>query len=157
MTNHPTLRLIQLREQQVYQTHFEDKHLLLSSDIEKLVLKLDFLEKHMSYQFRKISINEGGKIQLVPISSIIRCESSGNYCHIYLDNGTNHLISKTLKSIESKIGHPFFHRIHQSHLINQNHITSIFKRTRQRINLTDRVTLPVSRNFNIQNLIQTVF
>jgi len=57
-------------------------------------------------------------LEIVEIKSIVRCQSDNNYTYIYLSNGENIFLSKTLKEVETMIQSPMFLRVHQSHLVN---------------------------------------
>ncbi|MCH8902665.1 MAG: LytTR family transcriptional regulator [Bacteroidetes bacterium] len=64
---------------------------------------------------------------IIKVGEIIRCEASGNYTYFYLENNLKILISKTLKDFERLLGTKEFCRIHNSHLININHLRKYIK------------------------------
>ena len=47
--------------------------------------------------FQKIALPTMHSYELVPINSIVMCESNNNYTNVRLNDGQNILISKTLK------------------------------------------------------------
>ncbi|HAD98780.1 MAG TPA: DNA-binding response regulator [Cryomorphaceae bacterium] len=61
-------------------------------------------------------------LEFVPVESIIRCESDSNYTDVHLADGKRLTISKTLKEIQQMLEGKGFYRVHNSHLINLQHI-----------------------------------
>lgn len=76
---------------------------------------------------------------------IVRCESESNYTHVFLNNGRQMLIAKTLKDIEALLPDSFL-RVHQSHLVNIVHINKYFKGDGGYLLLDEGTTVPVSRS-----------
>lgn len=69
----------------------------------------------------KISLPTMEGLEFVEANEIIRCESDSNYSYIIFKD-RKLTISKTLKEVQTQL-EPFnFYRIHNSHLINLNHI-----------------------------------
>lgn len=64
-----------------------------------------------------------GFVKPFVLSSILRVHADGNYSWVYLDDGTRHLTSQTLKWFECRL--PEFVRIHRSQLINPRHIEKV--------------------------------
>lgn len=93
-----------------------------------------------------ISLPIGDSIQVFRPKDIIRCESESNYTHIYLVNGKHVMVSKTLKEIEETLSGLQFFRIHQSHLVNLNHIDHYNKSEGSYVVLSDGKNLAISRN-----------
>lgn len=75
----------------------------------------------------KLSLHTQDKIQIVNVSDIIRCESSGNYTIFHFADGTNLMVTRTLKEYDQLLGDSGFFRVHQSHLVNKKHITAYVK------------------------------
>ena len=94
----------------------------------------------------KIALPIGNTLEFFEPDDIIRIESESNYSHIFLANKKKITVSKTLKDVaEHLIGTSFF-RIHQSHLINTNHILKVIKEDGAFVVMKDGVNLPISRN-----------
>jgi two-component system, LytTR family, response regulator len=94
----------------------------------------------------KIALPVGDAMQFIQPDEIIRCESESNYTHIFLSNGKKITMAKTLKEVEENIsGSPFF-RVHQSHLVNMNHISRYMKGDNAYIIMKDGTQIGVSRN-----------
>jgi two-component system, LytTR family, response regulator len=94
----------------------------------------------------KIALPIGDSMQFMEPDEIIRCESESNYTHIFLTNGKKITVAKTLKEVEENIlGTPFF-RVHQSHLINTNHIHKFIKGDGAYLIMKDGTPITISRN-----------
>lgn len=56
------------------------------------------------------------------LNDIIRLESDSNYTTFYFGSGTKQIVSKTLKEFEHLLEGYNFYRVHNSHIINLDHI-----------------------------------
>lgn len=86
---------------------------------------LNLLDKSQLDHSEKIALPTQKETYLVPITDILRCESSNNYTTFFLINGTTLLISKPLYEYDELLTPYGFIRPHQSHLVNKHHVTSI--------------------------------
>ena len=95
---------------------------------------------------KKITLPIGNMLEFFDVDEIVRVESDSNYSHIFLANQKKITLSKTLKDVEENIkGEPFF-RVHQSHLINTNHIDKAVKGENAYVVMKDGTTITISRN-----------
>ncbi|WP_298303567.1 LytTR family DNA-binding domain-containing protein [Flavobacterium sp.] len=95
---------------------------------------------------QKVALPVGNMLEFFDVDEIIRVESDSNYSHIFLANQKKITLSKTLKDVEENIkGEPFF-RVHQSHLINTNHVEKAVKGENAYVVMKDGTTITVSRN-----------
>jgi len=62
--------------------------------------------------------------KLEKINNIIYCEADDNYTRIHTAQGTEILVSKTLKFVEELLPAEYFFRIHKTYLVNLNYISS---------------------------------
>lgn len=93
---------------------------------------------------KKLVLKTTESIYVVSVQDIIRCEASGNYTHFYLSNEHPILVSHTLKDYEEMLkGHNFL-RVHQSHLVNLEHIKRYDKSDGGMLVMKDDKTVPVS-------------
>ncbi|MDD5569682.1 MAG: LytTR family DNA-binding domain-containing protein [Bacteroidales bacterium] len=97
----------------------------------------------VSRQNKKIILKSSEKINVISVSEIIRCESKNNYTQFYLCDGSNVLVSTTLKDYEELLIPFGFVRIHQSHLVNVDFIKSYDKK-RELIQMKDGSDVPIS-------------
>jgi len=95
--------------------------------------------------FNKIALPTAEGLVFVQVSDIIRCESEDNYTHFFLLNGERILVSKTIKYFEELLTDQDFFRIHQSHLININHIKEYHKGEGGYAVMSDASSVIVSR------------
>ena len=113
---------------------------------EKLNMLLNQLQPAAQKFTDKIALPVGDAMQFMQPDEIIRCESDSNYTHIFLANGKKLTLAKTLKEVEENInGSPFF-RIHQSHLVNMNHISKYIKGDNAYVVMKDGSQIGISRN-----------
>ena len=83
------------------------------------------LQQRTQLQPSAISVNTGNQLLLLPTDDIIRIEGNNNYSDFYCFSRPKLTVSKTLKEFEKQLIHAGFYRVHQSHLINLKHITSV--------------------------------
>jgi len=111
--------------------------------------------KEQKNTFRKIALPTNDGLVFIQIEEIIRCESEDNYTYFFLANETRILVSKTIKHYEELLAEHNFFRVHQSHLINLNHIKKYHKGEGGYAIMADESTIPVSRrkkNLFLSNL-----
>ncbi|MFY0254555.1 LytR/AlgR family response regulator transcription factor [Chitinophaga sp. 30R24] len=89
----------------------------------------------------KILVPDQNMIYIVSHTSILFFKSDNYYSHVYLSDGRNYLLVKTLSKVEKEIQEGSFIRISQSFLVNINFITSIDKKKKV-ICLSDQHLLP---------------
>lgn len=82
-------------------------------------------------------------MHVVKIEQILRCETSGSYTTFYFTDGKKIIVSRPLKNYEDILLPPDFFRVHQSHLINVNYITSYSREGL--VQMEDNTTIPISR------------
>lgn len=92
----------------------------------------------------KITIPTQTGFEVIDTKNIIYCQADDNYTHIFLDNGDQKLVSKTLAFIEKKLTNLSFVRIHKSYLININAIISYQKGKGGMVVLKNNKSLPVA-------------
>ncbi len=96
--------------------------------------------------FGKISLQLAGKTIFVEPNEILYCKSDGNYTKIYFENKPKELISRKIKDIELMFNNSLFYRVHNSYLVNVNHISEFIKSDGQYLVLENGTTIPVSRS-----------
>jgi two-component system, LytTR family, response regulator len=82
-------------------------------------------------------------MHVVKVDEIVRCETSGSYTTFMLADRRKIIVSKPLKNYEDILLPPLFFRVHQSHLINVQHIQSYSKEGM--IQMKDKTAVPISR------------
>ncbi len=91
-----------------------------------------------------IALHTQEKIELIKINNITRCEASGNYTTFYFDNNKPILVTKTLKEFDKTLKPHQFLRVHQSHLVNTEHIKAFVKTDGGYLVMKDGSKIPVS-------------
>jgi two-component system LytT family response regulator len=94
---------------------------------------------------RKIALVSSDRHLFVKVKDIIRCEGENNYTNVFLTNGENVLVSRTLKDFEELLEENGFIRVHQSHLINIEKIQSYEKKDGGFFKMSDKSTVYISR------------
>ena len=93
----------------------------------------------------RLYIHLEGRMEVVPIQSIVFISSESNYCRIFKDDGSYVFHSKTLARYESALKTHGFIRVHHSYLINLSKVESIDKRLGL-IQLNSNYQVPYSRS-----------
>ncbi|MFO7614610.1 MAG: LytTR family DNA-binding domain-containing protein [Bacteroidales bacterium] len=100
----------------------------------------------MGHQRRKLALPIEGKLTMLEYDLIIYCESDGNYTILHLNGEKDLMVSRTLKDIENMLPHPPFLRIHNSYVININHVTQYIRGDGGDVILTNNIQLRVARS-----------
>ena len=106
----------------------------------------------------RIVLSDVDNLYMVETKDIIRCKSEGNYTYFNLNDGSEILISRTLKEYDEMFGNSQFFRTHQSHLINLNYFSRYNKKEGGFIVMKDgsEVPLAVRKKENLFNLIKSI-
>ena len=75
----------------------------------------------------KLTLTVQGSMHIVPIADIIRIEADSNYSIFHIKDKPKLMVSKTLKDFENQLVQHRFFRVHQSHLVNLNFVSSIVR------------------------------
>jgi two-component system LytT family response regulator len=118
-----------------------DKHYQNYDDTYKSLLQ-NLL--NLKSQNKKITIQTQTETLLLNIQDIIRCESDVNYTTLYTNQNKKILVSKTLKDFETLLKPYNFFRVHNSHLINLEHMKSYDKGKGGYVRMSDNSVVEVS-------------
>lgn len=94
---------------------------------------------------KKVAFPVSDGLEFVPIDDIIRCESEGSYCHIFIKGKSKLFLSKTLKQVSELISSEQFVRVHHSHLVNMEHVHKYIRGKGGQVIMEDGTSIPVSR------------
>jgi two-component system, LytTR family, response regulator len=64
-------------------------------------------------------------IRIIPVNNIVRIEASSNYSKLFFDNDKPLIVAKVLHWFEDKLEEQFFYRIHRTHIVNRQFISTI--------------------------------
>ncbi|MFC2109679.1 LytR/AlgR family response regulator transcription factor [Bacteroidota bacterium] len=115
-------------------------------DKENIGKKLEQVMQSMGKPCEKVNIAADGKIYLLEKDDVVMLQSDKSYTTIYLKNNKSILVSKTLKEVEKKFECVTFFRVHNSYLVNLDHVKEYMKRMGGELILTNGLTASVSRN-----------
>jgi len=102
--------------------------------------------KHPSNPVNKIALPTMEGLQMIPIETIVSCESDDNYTSIRLKNGKKLLVTRSLKDIEEILEQHSFIRVHRSWLVNLNEIEKYMKGEGGDLVMSDGISIDVARN-----------
>jgi two-component system, LytTR family, response regulator len=108
-----------------------------------------FLEDVARLTPQRLLIRDRGRIQLLPVASVDRLESEGDYVRVHV-GARSHLLEKTLAEMEVLLGPRGFVRIHRSAMVNLERIKELYSEGsgRYRLLLVDGTELIVSRSYS---------
>ncbi|MEM7038789.1 MAG: LytTR family DNA-binding domain-containing protein [Bacteroidota bacterium] len=92
----------------------------------------------------KLVSREG--FEMVSIQRILYCKSEANYTRFYLEDGSNRLVSKTMKLYQAQLEAHNFLRIHKSHMVNLSKIVRYLQGKGGQVILENGATLDVSKD-----------
>ena len=102
--------------------------------------------KQPTVPVNKIALPTMEGLQMIPIESIISCESDDNYTLLKLKGGKKILATRSLKDIEESLEQHSFIRVHRSYLVNLNEIEKYIKGEGGYLVMSDGTTIDVARN-----------
>ena len=94
---------------------------------------------------RKLVLKNLEAVHVVDVANIVYVQSDSNYASFFLTNQPKIVVAKTLKCFEERLREQRFFRIHQSYLVNMNHVRS-FDKHNDILLLSDSVSLPVAQS-----------
>lgn len=99
-----------------------------------------------STPINKIAMPTMEGLQMIPVESIISCESDSNYTILLLKNKKKIIVSRTLKEIEELLEDHSFIRVHRCYLANLNEVEKYVKGEGGYLVMSDGTTIDVARN-----------
>jgi two-component system, LytTR family, response regulator len=108
---------------------------------------------------KKLAIQTTEGFTILKINDIIRFQSESNYTHIFSTNTKEIMSAKSLASYNDILENSCFERVHQSHLVNTEHISKYIHKDGGYIILSDGSTVPVSqrKKAHLIELIENMF
>lgn len=92
----------------------------------------------------RIALHTSEKIAVAELKNIVRLEAMTNYTYFHFADGSKLLITKTLKEYDKMLSDSGFVRVHQSHLINMDHVEAYVKTEGGYILMKNGHIVPVS-------------
>jgi len=97
-------------------------------------------------QIERIALSSADGLIFVQTKDIMYCKAESNYTHVVLSEGRQILVAKTLKELDETLSGKDFQRVHNSFLVNINHITKYVKGDGGYILMPDKTEITISRN-----------
>ncbi len=94
----------------------------------------------------KIAMPSIEGLEMVPIETILYCESSDNYCYIFLKGGKKMLVTRSMKEMEELLEEYSFARVHRSFLVNLNEVERYVRGDGGYVMMSDGKMIDVSRS-----------
>ncbi|GAB2600942.1 LytR/AlgR family response regulator transcription factor [Spirosoma areae] len=94
---------------------------------------------------QRIALPTAEGIHFVQMTDIIQCESLGSYTKFHLVKGPAIVVSRLLKEYEEILDNYYFFRVHQSNIINLEHIKRYVKGDGGQVWMSDNTEIEVSR------------
>lgn len=119
---------------------------LINQEKKERQQKLEVFLENQQNGLQKIALPQSDHTEFVAVSDIVRCKGEKNYTWFHLKNGRKLLVSKTLKEFVDLLEDVQFLRVHQSHLINLNHILKYSRRDGGFVIMSDNERVSIARN-----------
>lgn len=122
---------------------------VISRSQKPIVQQLEILMQKIhqpSTPINKIAMPTMEGLQMIPVDSIISCESDSNYTILFLKNKKKTIVSRTLKEIEELLEDHSFIRVHRCYLANLNEVEKYVKGEGGYLLMSDGTTIDVARN-----------
>lgn len=94
---------------------------------------------------KRIGLPDGKGYEFFDVGDILYCEADGNYCTVYFTGGGKRVVTRSLKDMEELLEDAPFCRIHHGVLVNLNQVKRYLKSDGGSVEMTNGVSLPVSR------------
>lgn len=94
----------------------------------------------------KIALPTMDGLQMIPVDSIISCESNSNYTIILQKNKLKTIASRTMKEVEEMLEDHAFIRVHHSYIVNLNEVNKYVKGEGGYLVMSDGSRIDVSRS-----------
>jgi len=95
---------------------------------------------------QKIAVPYQSGIVFVELKDLVYCEADSNYTKLYLTNGKNYLLSKTLRDVQQVLEERNFLRVHRQYLVNLDHIKMYHKGEAAYLVMQGDINIPVAKN-----------
>lgn len=109
-------------------------------NLDTLLINLNTQEQIL----KRITISTAESLHVINVSDIIYCESDKGYTTFYLSDKQKIIASKILREYEDLLPKENFMRVHQSFLVNLNHVLRYEKKDKNALVMTLNHQIPVS-------------
>lgn len=109
-------------------------------DLNSLISNLTNPQKSI----QKITLNTSDSLHIINVEDIIYCQSDKGYTTFYTTDKQKVMISKIIREYEDILPKDHFMRVHQSYLVNLNHVQRYDKKDKNTLVTTLEYKIPVS-------------
>lgn len=120
-----------------------EKSILKHKETQKSEQLLEYIEGSQDLP-KRIKLAYDRKIVFLEPEEILFCESEGNYCRIFLENGKEIFFTQKLKQLEEAFPKNHFYRVHNSYLVNLSKVKEFHKNEGYLV-INNDTRVPVSR------------
>lgn len=113
---------------------------------EQMEMLLQNIRGNAKPPVQRIALTTNDGMIFVSTQDILYCEAESNYTSVVLKGGKKILVSKVLKDIDETLSGNDFYRIHNSFLININHIKKYVRGDGGYVIMENDVTISISRS-----------
>jgi two-component system LytT family response regulator len=113
---------------------------------EQIELLFQNIKQTVKQTAQRIALTTGDGMIFVPTQDILYCQAESNYTSVVLASGKKIVVSKVLKDIDEALSGPDFFRIHNSYLVNLNHISRFVRGDGGYVVMQDGTTVSISRS-----------
>lgn len=92
-----------------------------------------------------VAVSSLDKIELIHMSEIVYCKSTGKYTCFFLLNGKKILSNISLGEYSSVLDENYFFRIHKSYIVNLRHITEVSKKDGYFCEFSNLIRIPIAK------------
>lgn len=117
---------------------------------EQMELLMQTVRNDGNQTIPRIALTTSEGLLFVNTADIIFCESDSNYTKVVLKDKKKILVSKPLKEIDDTLSGNDFYRIHNSFLINLNHITKYVRGDGGYVVMDDGTPVSISRTRKLE-------
>lgn len=101
---------------------------------------------HRDTPVERVALSSGDGLVFVQTKDITYCRADSNYTYVVMADGRSILVAKTLKEIDAALAGKYFVRVHNSFLVNINHISRMVRGDGGYIVMPDSTQIVISRN-----------
>jgi two-component system LytT family response regulator len=101
-------------------------------------------EKERGFELEKLSLPTQNGMLFIEYDDVIRIQSSNKYSIVFTTEGKQHIVPKSLSRFEEVLSQKRFVRVHDSHMVNINHLKGYLKGKGGEIIMSDGTHVPVS-------------
>jgi len=95
---------------------------------------------------QRIALSTNDGMIFAATQEILYCQAESNYTTVVLTGGKKIMVSKVLKDIDEALAGPDFFRVHNSYLINLNHIRKFVRGEGGYVIMEDGTNISISRS-----------